>query len=315
MFEPSITTARFDLVPAAPRLVLALVESAEAFGAMWGVTAAPGLRDMYLSPDVSSAWLDSLRQATDVDPWRHGFFVVIRTSRLAIGGAGFKGPVDAGGVVEIAYGLVPGYRGRGLATEVAQGLMTFARSEPAVRRFRAHTLAGNAASHRVLEKSGFAYLGDIVDPEDGVVMRWERDASADELPLLFVYGTLRRDAEHPMHDLLASASEPLGTATMGGRMYHLGAYPGILPTLDGDIAVGEAYELNPERAAELLRTLDDYEGVAGPGRAPGEYLRRLVEIQLADGRRRSAWAWILTDASPPHPRIPSGDFTQPDAEP
>ena len=43
---------------------------------------------------------------------------------------------------------------------------------------RAHTLAERNASTRVLEKCGFGLVGEVVDPEDGPVWRWERTATA-----------------------------------------------------------------------------------------------------------------------------------------
>jgi hypothetical protein len=45
---------------------------------------------------------------------------------------------------------------------------------PPARTVRAHTLPERNASVRILEKLGFAHLGQIVDPEDGPVWRWER---------------------------------------------------------------------------------------------------------------------------------------------
>src|SRR6266511_3814277 len=63
-----------------------------------------------------------------------------RYARVIIGNAGFKGPPDPGGMVEIAYGIVPGFEGRGFATEAATALVTFAFASGLVRLIRAHTL-------------------------------------------------------------------------------------------------------------------------------------------------------------------------------
>jgi RimJ/RimL family protein N-acetyltransferase len=41
------------------------------------------------------------------------------------------------------------------------------------RTIRAHTMPEQNASTRVLEKCGFRWLGEVVDPEDGAVWRWE----------------------------------------------------------------------------------------------------------------------------------------------
>ncbi|HMP59849.1 MAG TPA: GNAT family N-acetyltransferase, partial [Gemmatales bacterium] len=92
----------------------------------------------------------------------------------------FKGPPDAEGVVELAYGIEPSHRGRGFATEAADALTVFALATGQVRLVRAHTLPTGAASERVLAKCGFRLIGDVVDPEDGLVHRWERGPGAPD---------------------------------------------------------------------------------------------------------------------------------------
>ena len=41
-------------------------------------------------------------------------------------------------------------------------------------RVRAHTLPQPSASTRVLTKCGFRHIGAVIDPEDGLVWRWEK---------------------------------------------------------------------------------------------------------------------------------------------
>jgi ribosomal-protein-alanine N-acetyltransferase len=169
-----IETPRLRLLPYAPAQFLALLEGVPQFEALIGLQAAEGLRDFLVSEDVSPAWLAQLRSSSTVDPWVHGFAVVHKGSRSIIGGAGFKGPPDEQGMVEIAYGIVPGYQGHGYATEAAALLVTFSLDSGRVRLIRAHTLPTPNASTRVLAKCGFERIGEVVDPEDGLVWRWER---------------------------------------------------------------------------------------------------------------------------------------------
>jgi RimJ/RimL family protein N-acetyltransferase len=79
-------------------------------------------------------------------------------------------------VVELAYGIDPTHRGQGYATEAASALAEFAFADGRVHVVRAHTKPGNEASARVLAKCGFRRIGEVVDPEDGLVDRWERQA-------------------------------------------------------------------------------------------------------------------------------------------
>jgi len=130
--------------------------------------------------ELSADWLALLRASTSPDPWTHGFSLVHRDSDTVVGMCGFKGPPAADGVVEIAYGVSPEYRGKGYATEAAQSLTDYAFSRGKVRVVRAHTLPEPNASTRVLTKCGFRRIGEVIDPEDGLVWRWEKDVEASQ---------------------------------------------------------------------------------------------------------------------------------------
>lgn len=122
---------------------------------------------------VSPVWLARVKASESADPWLHGFDVMHRVSGTAVGSCGYKGPPGADGIVEIAYGIAPAYQGLGYATEVARALVAFAFGNGGVRMVCAHTMPEEGASPRVLTKSGFERVGEVVDPEDGLVWRWE----------------------------------------------------------------------------------------------------------------------------------------------
>ncbi len=103
-----------------------------------------------------------------------------------------------------------------------------------------------------------------------------------QLPILFVYGTLKR--EGPLHPHLEN-SEFLGEAVTLPcyTLWDLGAYPGLAP--GGSTAVqGELYRV----AEDLWNHLDDIEG------APDLFLRRPVRLA---SEPFEAQAYFL--ASPP----------------
>lgn len=153
-----IPAARLDLVLQTPDEVLAWIE-----------TLPPEVRT-----EVSPEWIARVRNSSAGDPWALSYQAVERASGAVVGSCAFKGPPDADGVVEVAYGIDEVHRGRGFATECAGALAGFALASNQVQRVRAHTKAENGASARVLEKCGFHFLGEVVDPEDGLVCRWER---------------------------------------------------------------------------------------------------------------------------------------------
>lgn len=122
---------------------------------------------------VSAEWL-ALLNSPDVDYWTLGFLIVEGQPPAVIGTCGFKGPPSADQMVEVAYSIDPEYQGRGFATEAAEALTAFAFNHDSVRVVRAHTIAPSNASTRVLIKCGFQMVGNVIDPEDGLVYRWER---------------------------------------------------------------------------------------------------------------------------------------------
>jgi RimJ/RimL family protein N-acetyltransferase len=153
-----IPTTRLDLVLQTPDEVLARIE------------AMPPADRAEVSPD----WLARVRSTPAGDPWALAFDVIERETGSSVGSCGFKGPPDTDGMVEIAYGIEPDQRGRGYATEAASALTRFAFAAGRVRLVRAHTKPDNPASERVLAKCGFGRIEEVVDPEDGLVCRWEK---------------------------------------------------------------------------------------------------------------------------------------------
>jgi [ribosomal protein S5]-alanine N-acetyltransferase len=122
---------------------------------------------------LSADWLARLHASTVPDPWVHGFSIVRPDTGITIGQCGFKGPPDSDGMVEIAYGVASDHESKGYATEAARALVAYALSIAEVNIVRAHTLPASNASKRVLAKCGFQFMGEINDPEDGLVWRFE----------------------------------------------------------------------------------------------------------------------------------------------
>jgi [ribosomal protein S5]-alanine N-acetyltransferase len=123
--------------------------------------------------ELSDDWLAQFHASDDRDPWVHGFRVVHRQSGRSVGACMFKGP-PRDGIVEIAYGIDEGDRGKGFATEAAAALVDFALASGKVNLVRAHTLPDSGASQRILEKCGFRNVGEVMDPDDGLVWRFEK---------------------------------------------------------------------------------------------------------------------------------------------
>ncbi|MBC8290198.1 MAG: GNAT family N-acetyltransferase [Planctomycetes bacterium] len=106
-----------------------------------------------------------------VCPWT-GYLVISTQTSTLVGLCGFKGNPSEG-TVEIAYGTISEFEGRGFATATATAMVEIARNSGEVSTVIAHTLPEKNASGRLLEKNGFTMTGAAEDPEDGPVWRWE----------------------------------------------------------------------------------------------------------------------------------------------
>jgi RimJ/RimL family protein N-acetyltransferase len=165
---------RIQLLPHTQAHLTALRTDADTYKQLSGYRLADGLSEMAGGLEVSPEFLARQEAAEGADEWLHGFAIVEIEEEKVIGMCGYKGPPAEDGSVEIAYGLAPAYRGRGYATESTFELVKRAFSSGSVRRVLAHTLPGPNASTKVLVRCGFAHLGEVTDPEDGLVWRWER---------------------------------------------------------------------------------------------------------------------------------------------
>jgi RimJ/RimL family protein N-acetyltransferase len=115
----------------------------------------------------------ALFPSADDEPVWSGFLAVDELSRDVVGSCAFKGPPSANGSVEIAYFTFPGFERRGFGTAMAAKLIEIALTSSTVRAVIAHTLPERNASARILEKVGMRLVGEVLDPDDGTVWRWE----------------------------------------------------------------------------------------------------------------------------------------------
>jgi RimJ/RimL family protein N-acetyltransferase len=92
---------------------------------------------------------------------------------LAVGRAGFHGPPDADGMVEVGYSIDPRFRRLGYARAALRALLARAEAEPDVRTFRATISPDNVASRDLVLAHGLTVVGEQVDDEDGLEIIYE----------------------------------------------------------------------------------------------------------------------------------------------
>ena len=126
---------------------------------------------------------------------------------------------------------------------------------------------------------------------------------------LFVYGTLMRDFDHPMAQLLSRSADFIGEARCRGRLYLVKHYPGLVLSDEADdVVFGELYRLTQPDA--LLREFDMYEACGEGFPEPTQYVRQMLHVALADGSASEAWTYIYNWPVAKLTRIESGRFLQ-----
>ena len=174
MTVPAIETARLRLVSPDARCLEHLLKGED-------VAAAESL-DMTLPRRLGESAegllrirLADLRTAPIAQRWLLRVISEREPPRPMVGFAGFHGPPDRAGRVEVGYEVLVDYRRRGYALEATRGLLEWARDHGA-RKFSAAIALRNVASIGVAEGLGFRRLGSRWDALHGTELLLELDA-------------------------------------------------------------------------------------------------------------------------------------------
>jgi len=115
---------------------------------------------------------------------------------------------------------------------------------------------------------------------------------------LFVYGTLMKKANHPMHKVLSRYARYQGEATACGRLYRIADYPGMVEDPNcKEMVKGELYEILDKK--RLFLALDRYEGA--------EYEKRVVPVETKEGET-NAWVYLYRGSIKNKRPIPGGSW-------
>jgi gamma-glutamylcyclotransferase (GGCT)/AIG2-like uncharacterized protein YtfP len=133
---------------------------------------------------------------------------------------------------------------------------------------------------------------------------WNMPDPAVEPTYVFVYGTLRAAFDGPMARWLRQSARLVGPATIGGTLYRVADYPGLVAGPGGRVQ-GDLFALAD--AAAILAVLDDYEECAAHHPQPHEYRRVAMTVQAADGPV-TAWVYLYARDITGLPLVADGDF-------
>lgn len=124
---------------------------------------------------------------------------------------------------------------------------------------------------------------------------------------LFAYGSLRCGLAPRELSGIVKRFRLLGAGSVGGRLYDLGEFCGAL--LAADLThgiVGEVFELPDDE--EILRALDDYEGIVPGDAARSLFVRVKAPVTLSDQRRIECWMYVYNRETAGAPLIAGGDY-------
>ena len=106
--------------------------------------------------------------------------------------------------------------------------------------------------------------------------------------LLFAYGTLQPGLVPVAMERVCRRLRVVGPATMAGRLYDLGHYPGAIVGGEG-LIYGQIVEVDCE---QTWQALDRYEGCPPEGEGEGLFRRVRAVATLADGEALECWVYV-----------------------
>ncbi|SDQ56410.1 GNAT family N-acetyltransferase [Microbacterium sp. cf332] len=174
--DPGISTVRLEMIPEQALHALASGRSRQ--------LAARYATPFLTGPDCAGLWRHRSAQVGDAPgdaPWITRLIVDTHLD-APVGVAGFHGPPDATGMVEVGYRVDPALRRRGYARRALEILLHVARIQPGVSTVRATISPDNAASRALIDGYGFVERGEQWDEEDGLEIIYELPVSDEVEP-------------------------------------------------------------------------------------------------------------------------------------
>lgn len=172
-----ITTDRLELIAATEDLVRAEIEDRAKLACLLDANVPTAWPPQYNELQTMNYTLERLEGQCENIGWWNWYFLLrddLRGTYTLVGNGGFKGRPDENGMVEMGYSVLDAFQNCGYGSEAVQALMTWAFSHPEVTSVSAETLPELIASQRVLEKNGFACVGEGSEPG---VIRFVRSRS------------------------------------------------------------------------------------------------------------------------------------------
>ena len=171
-------TKTVDLVQLSTETLKALADGDLAAARL---TSGLNLGDYFVDPGWRGTWR---RRAAQVlgDPGSARWItraILDFESGEVVGRAGFHGPPDEAGMVEVGYAVDPHFRRLGYARAALVAMRDWAGRDATVARVRASIRPDNLPSLALAQSLGFAAVGEQWDDEDGLEIIFEIAAGTE----------------------------------------------------------------------------------------------------------------------------------------
>lgn len=177
--EFRIETPRLQLVCCNKEILEAIFKGDESLAALLQINI-PVKWSEFGEPAFKYTYEKIVTRSEKMEWW--AYLPVLKKTKTLLGSCGFKGEPRQG-MVEIGYEVAQPFRGWGLATEMAKGLIQQAFKSKEVNCVQAHTLAIENESCSVLKKCGMQKMEELEHPEDGKLWRWEVRKTPDNITI------------------------------------------------------------------------------------------------------------------------------------
>jgi [ribosomal protein S5]-alanine N-acetyltransferase len=153
-------------------------KSINALCALMAVAPPPDWPPDFFDAAVLNWFRSQLLTDPALAPWLGHYIVHECDGRdTLVGTAGYKGPPDAHGAVEIGYAILGAYHRRGIGIAAVAILLAQAFADARVQLVVAETPVENLASRALLQKAGFRCVGGRSDTEDGELALYQIERS------------------------------------------------------------------------------------------------------------------------------------------
>ncbi len=155
---PQLTTNRLLLQPISPH------DQQFIFEGLSNPSAIPFYGVQYTSFEETAKQMEWYKKSVDENtggPWK----IVDKTTGENLGVVAYYFYKTEHKKAEVGFWLFPQYWNKGFISEALMAVIDYCKNEKGMHRLEAFVEEGNEASGRVLEKSGFAYEGTMIDCE------------------------------------------------------------------------------------------------------------------------------------------------------